>query len=151
MTAPAFVRFVLSVDDASYDRAAAVLLDLPTPGWQEADDGATLVLWLAADLIDDPSLLEALAELRELGRLRAVPERDDWLTYWKRFHHAVRVGAVVVRPPWLPPDPDAIDVVIDVGLAFGTGSHATTRQCLQALQEVTPGSLLDIGAGSGVL
>jgi ribosomal protein L11 methyltransferase len=151
VTAPAFVRFVLSVDDASYDRAAAALLELPTPGWQEADDGATLVFWLAADIVDDPSLQEALAELRELGRLRAVPERADWLTYWKRFHHAVRVGEVNVRPPWLPADPDTLDVVIDVGLAFGTGSHATTRQCLAALQKVAPGSLLDIGTGSGVI
>jgi ribosomal protein L11 methyltransferase len=151
VTAPAFVRFVLSVDDDSYERAAAALLELPTPGWQEADEGTTLVFWLAADLVDDPSLQVALAELRELGRLRAVPERADWLTYWKRFHNVVRVGAVTVRPPWLPPEPDTLDVVIDVGLAFGTGSHATTRQCLMALQEVTPGSLLDIGAGSGVL
>jgi ribosomal protein L11 methyltransferase len=151
VTSPAFVRFVLSVDDASYDRAAAALLGLPTPGWQEADDGATLVFWLAADIVDDPSLQEALAELGELGSLRAMPERADWLTYWKRFHHAVRVGAVTVRPPWLPADPDTLDVVIDVGVAFGTGSHVTTRQCLAALQEVAPGSLLDIGTGSGVL
>jgi ribosomal protein L11 methyltransferase len=151
VTSPAFLRFILSVDDTSYDRAAAALLELPTPGWQEADDGATLVFWLAADMVDDPSLQEALAELRELGRLRAVPERADWLTYWKRFHHAVRVGAVTVRPPWLPADPDTLDVVVDVGLAFGTGSHTTTRQCLAALQEVGPGSLLDIGTGSGVL
>jgi ribosomal protein L11 methyltransferase len=151
VTSPAFVRFVLSVDDASYDRAAAALLELPTPGWQEADEGATLVFWLAADIVDDPSLQEALAGLQKLGRLRAMPERADWLTYWKRFHHSVRVGAVTVRPPWLPADPDALDVVIDVGLAFGTGSHATTRQCLAALQEVPPGSLLDIGTGSGVL
>ena len=151
MTSPAFVRFVLSVDDTSYDRAAAALLDLPTPGWQEADEGATLVFWLPVEIVDDPSLREALDGLRELGRLRAVPERAEWLTYWKRFHHAVRVGVVTVRPPWLPADPDALDVVIDVGLAFGTGSHATTRQCLAALQQVTPGSLLDVGTGSGVL
>jgi len=150
VTSPAFVRFVFSADDASYDRAAAALLELPTPGWQEADEGATLVFWLAADIVDDPSLQEALAGLQKLGRLRAMPERADWLTYWKRFHHSVRVGAVTVRPPWLPADPDALDVVIDVGLAFGTGSHATTRQCLAALQEVSPGSLLDIGTGSGV-
>jgi ribosomal protein L11 methyltransferase len=151
VTSPAFLRFILSVDDTSYDRAAAALLELPTPGWQEADDGATLVFWLAADMVDDPSLQQALAELRDLGRLRAVPERADWLTYWKRFHHAVRVGAVTVRPPWLPADPDTLDVVVDVGLAFGTGSHTTTRQCLAALQEVGSGSLLDIGTGSGVL
>jgi ribosomal protein L11 methylase PrmA len=149
--APAFVRFVLSLDAAAYDRAAAALLDLPTHGWQEADDGATIVFWLPADFVDDLFVRETLEELGSLGRLHSAPERFDWMEGWKRFHHAVRAGAITVRPPWVAPDPNALDVVIDVGLAFGIGSHSTTHQCLLALQEVTPGSLLDVGAGSGVL
>jgi ribosomal protein L11 methyltransferase len=56
-----------------------------------------------------------------------------------------------VRPPWTQPQAGALDVVIDIGLAFGTGSHATTRECLELLQTLEPGSLLDVGTGSGVL
>ena len=44
-----------------------------------------------------------------------------------------------VRPPWYPPEPGLLDVVIDTGMAFGTGSHFTTRLCLRALQEVAAG------------
>jgi ribosomal protein L11 methyltransferase len=60
-----------------------------------------------------------------------------------------------VRAPWHAPAPeggDPIDVVIDPGQAFGTGSHPTTRLCLELLQELPPrGPLADLGCGSGVL
>jgi len=63
----------------------------------------------------------------------------------------VRVGRVWVGPPWDEPPEDAVAVVIDPGRAFGTGAHATTRLCLELLQELEPTSLLDVGCGSGVL
>jgi ribosomal protein L11 methyltransferase len=63
----------------------------------------------------------------------------------------VRVGRLWVGPPWETPPANAIAVVIDPGRAFGTGAHATTRLCLELLQEVQPTSLLDVGCGSGVL
>jgi ribosomal protein L11 methyltransferase len=63
----------------------------------------------------------------------------------------VRVGRCWVGPPWEEPPVDAVAVVIDPGRAFGTGAHATTRLCLELLQEVEPTSLLDVGCGSGVL
>ncbi len=56
-----------------------------------------------------------------------------------------------MRPPWVAPLPGLIDVVIDPGMAFGTGQHGTTRACLELLLDVPPGSLLDAGCGSGVL
>jgi ribosomal protein L11 methyltransferase len=76
---------------------------------------------------------------------------EGWEDGWRAFHHAVRVGSCWVGPPWEEPPADAIAVVIDPGRAFGTGSHATTRLCLELLQEVEPTSLLDVGCGSGVL
>ncbi|MGH2977109.1 MAG: 50S ribosomal protein L11 methyltransferase [Gaiellaceae bacterium] len=60
-------------------------------------------------------------------------------------------GAAGVGPPWEEPPAGAVAVVIDPGRAFGTGAHATTRLCLELLQEVEATSLLDVGCGSGVL
>src|SRR5262249_53457719 len=76
---------------------------------------------------------------------------DGWEDGWRAFHHGVRVGRLWVGPPWEEPPADAVSVVIDPGRAFGTGAHATTRLCLELLQEVEPTSLLDVGCGSGVL
>lgn len=76
---------------------------------------------------------------------------EDWPDRWRDFHHGVRVDRLWVGPPWEEPPAAAIPVVIDPGRAFGTGAHATTRLCLELLQEVEPASLLDVGCGSGVL
>jgi ribosomal protein L11 methyltransferase len=76
---------------------------------------------------------------------------EGWEDAWRSFHHGVRVGRLWVGPPWEESPADAIPVVIDPGRAFGTGAHATTRLCLELLQEVEPASLLDVGCGSGVL
>jgi ribosomal protein L11 methyltransferase len=76
---------------------------------------------------------------------------DGWEDGWRAFHHGVRVGRLWVGPPWEEPPADATAVVIDPGRAFGTGAHATTRLCLELLQEAEPTSLLDVGCGSGVL
>jgi ribosomal protein L11 methyltransferase len=76
---------------------------------------------------------------------------EGWEDGWRAFHHGVRVGRCWIGPPWEESPRDAIAVVIDPGRAFGTGAHATTRLCLELLQEVEPASLLDVGCGSGVL
>jgi ribosomal protein L11 methyltransferase len=76
---------------------------------------------------------------------------EGWPDAWRDFHHGVRIGALWVGPPWEEAPSDAIAVEIDPGRAFGTGAHATTRLCLELLQEAEPASLLDVGCGSGVL
>ena len=76
---------------------------------------------------------------------------EGWKDGWRAFHRGVQVGRLWVGPPWEEPPGDATTVVIDPGRAFGTGAHATTRLCLELLQDVEPTSLLDVGCGSGVL
>ena len=81
---------------------------------------------------------------------------EDWANTWKKHYHVLRVGqCIVIRPTWQEyrPGPDEIVVVLDPGMAFGTGLHPTTRMCLQALEEhLKPGArVLDLGTGSGIL
>ena len=78
-------------------------------------------------------------------------ERPGWEDAWRRFHKPHVIGRLYVRPPWYPARDDLLDVVVEAGLAFGTGGHASTRQCLELIQTLTPGSLLDLGSGSGVV
>lgn len=105
----------------------------------------------------------ALAMLPALGidgvsdeiTLRFVRE-EDWASAWKAYFKPIRVGRhLIVTPPWEDPHLTAEDrvIVIDPGMAFGTGNHATTQLCLAALEDyVSPGDhVADIGTGSGIL
>ena len=83
------------------------------------------------------------------GRVDEVEQ--GWTERWKRFHRPARVGPLWIGPPWEAPDEGAVAVVIDPGLAFGTGAHATTRLCIELLLEREPTSLADLGCGSGVV
>jgi ribosomal protein L11 methyltransferase len=76
---------------------------------------------------------------------------EGWEERWREFHHGVLAGSLWVGPPWEQPPNGVQAVVIEPGRAFGTGAHPTTRLCLELLSELPPGSLLDVGCGSGVL
>jgi ribosomal protein L11 methyltransferase len=83
--------------------------------------------------------------------VEAEDVREGWEDEWRAFHHGITVGRLWVGPPWEEAPDGTIPVVVDPGRAFGTGAHATTRLCLELLQEVEPASLVDVGCGSGVL
>jgi ribosomal protein L11 methyltransferase len=108
----------------------------------------------------DPAVL-LVAASNELGlaqtpkyALREV-EEQDWVRLTQSQFDPIQIGQRIwVVPSWHDaPDPDALVLELDPGLAFGTGSHPTTRLCMEWLeQHVQPGnSLLDYGCGSGIL
>jgi ribosomal protein L11 methyltransferase len=79
---------------------------------------------------------------------------QDWLTEWKKSWQPVPVGQrFIIAPPWSTvPEDDRIVIRIEPGMAFGTGTHETTRLCLQAIEKYFDGSsFLDVGTGTGIL
>lgn len=134
----------------AHPEAVVLVESLQPQGWQVEDDGHSLVFWLEEGTLPD-SAGAALAALARLGRLDVRPESPGWDQAWKEFHVPHVVGQVYLRPPWFPARDDLLDVVVDAAQAFGTGGHPTTRQCVAELQRITPGSLLDLGCGSGVV
>lgn len=83
-------------------------------------------------------------------------DEDTWKEGWKAFFRGQRLSPrVAVRPPWEADDPDApVTVIIDPGLAFGTGTHETTRGVMRALDAhlpPAPSAVLDVGCGSAIL
>ncbi|NLV16203.1 MAG: 50S ribosomal protein L11 methyltransferase [Syntrophomonadaceae bacterium] len=81
---------------------------------------------------------------------------EEWADNWKAFYHSTRVGShLVVKPSWedcVVHDGDIV-IELDPGMAFGTGTHITTRQCLELLEQAMAGGekVLDVGTGSGIL
>lgn len=86
--------------------------------------------------------------------LKRVAE-EEWADAWKAYFHPEIIDRVVICPSWetYQPGPDQVVVDLDPGMAFGTGTHPSTRLCLELLQEhLQPGDhLLDVGTGSGIL
>lgn len=121
------------------------MLELAPEGFEERDRGVEVELAAYTDAHGGSRIARAFGAAREDD----VPK--DWAKRWRTFHRPARAGPFWVGPSWEGAPDDAIAIVIDPGLAFGTGAHATTRLCLELLAEVPPGSLLDAGCGSGVL
>jgi len=81
-------------------------------------------------------------------------EQRDWLEEWKKNWQPVEVGRFIIAPPWSEVDdkPGRCVIRIEPGMAFGTGTHETTRLCLAAMQSYFEGgSFLDVGTGTGIL
>jgi ribosomal protein L11 methyltransferase len=104
-------------------------------------------LFEALRIYDLPS-----SSVRDMN-LRTVIDRD-WLEEWKQSWQPVEIGRFIIAPPWsnLGDASNHLVIRIEPGMAFGTGTHETTRLCLDAIQKhYTGGSFLDVGTGTGIL
>ena len=148
-----------------------------TPHWDYVDqavmekmkDCETCVTIYVAD---NPQGMEELMQVRQiLARLKAQDpdgkygrlelemkdvDEEDWSNAWKKYYHPVQVGEhLVVCPSWEAYDrqPDDVVLTLNPGMAFGTGTHDTTRLGMELLEKyITPqDTVLDVGCGSGIL
>lgn len=133
------------------------LVELGSPGLvtEEEGDRVRLVAYFDRDDQVEASRRFAAA-LDPIAAVSATRiDSENWAENWKRHFPPLPIGERLwVCPPWAPaPPPGRLAVVIDPGMAFGTGNHATTSACLELLERhLPPGAdVLDVGTGSGVL
>ena len=117
-----------------------------------------VTFYLSDDAEGEKQLRDAEALLADFpaSRLtRGAVQDADWENNWKQFYKPMEIGSrLLVVPEWEEAaDPERVKLVLNPGLTFGTGSHATTRLCLQALDKYIRGGekILDLGCGSGIL
>ncbi len=148
-----------SIDTIEETPLAAVTCYLP-------DDGA-LPGTLAAISAYLQSAAASFPGYRYAPPRTAQVRQDDWANSWKEHFKPARIGRrFVIKPSWEEYAPDADDIILelDPGMAFGTGTHPTTKMCLEFLEAIRFGdppfdavpprpvaSVLDVGTGSGIL
>ncbi len=149
------LRLAVRVRRDQAEIVLAELLSVAPAGVEEVDAGSEVVEYA---VYGAPGELPALPDLTAaagdaLVEVRTSEVADDWDQRWRSFHRPLVLGdRLAVRPPWESPVGAEVELVIDPGQAFGTGSHATTRLCLELMLDLPPsGGFLDLGAGSGVL
>lgn len=140
---------------------------LEKENFTELEEGA-LVMAYFPETIFLPEILPAIKS--RIGKLPdfgldigknlvtvSVVAESDWATAWKKYYHPVRITRyLTIVPSWEEYAPACADekvIILDPGMAFGTGTHPTTSLTLQALESVLRGgeTVLDVGTGSGVL
>lgn len=138
---------------------------LPDP--EENDNTAKVHFYMEPEQCDPEKmmlqvqdLLQEVREFCEIGKgtiSLSETEDKDWINNWKTFFKPFRAADhIVIKPTWeeyTKEREEDILIEIDPGIAFGTGSHETTKLCIQALDKyIKPGdSVLDVGCGSGIL
>ena len=165
-----WIEVIVPVGVADVDDIAALIAcEIPEAAAGTEQRGDEVVFWVPAEQAgaalattrDAVTRWQASGAAVDPARVRtasAMPE-SEWRDAWKRFFKVSRLTRqFVVVPSWETHAPQAGDVVIDLdpGMAFGTGTHASTRLVLQELQDLAdrgtvPLRVLDVGCGSGIL
>ncbi len=157
------IRLAIRCRAEHADLALAQLIELAPTGIEEVRDGEIVEFAVYGPPGEIPSLPDLkIAVGDDLVEVRTSEVADDWQERWKDFHHALQVEpasaasgrSFFLRPSWevVEAPEGSVEVVLDPGQAFGTGSHPTTRLCVAHLLDLEPGGeFVDIGCGSGVL
>jgi ribosomal protein L11 methyltransferase len=165
-----WIEIIVPAAAVDVDEVAALLADACEPAREGTEiRGDEVVIWapLATSEAALAEVRAAVAAFAEAGMgvdpatVRAQPglPEAEWRDAWKKYFHVTRVTPrIVIVPSWEQHTPAAGDVVIDLdpGMAFGTGTHASTRLVLSTLDRLAgegpaPARVLAVGAGSGIL
>jgi ribosomal protein L11 methyltransferase len=138
-------RVSVTVPAERAEVARARMIQLFPQGFEERESADGVELAAYTDGAGEERLWQAF------GGAASAPVGEGWEERWREFHRPATVGPLWIGPPWLEPPAGVTPVFIDPGRAFGTGGHPTTRLCLELLLGLSPGSLLDVGCGSGVI
>jgi ribosomal protein L11 methyltransferase len=146
--------FRVTVPEPDEDLATALLWEAGTAGIEVAGapgDRTALLAYFPGE-VDLRSLQQTLPD----AIVEAVPVPEvDWVSRFRESFRSFRVGRFTIAPPWdRPPEPRDL-ILVDPGRAFGTGTHETTRLCLEALEDAAReralGRVVDVGTGTGIL
>ncbi len=172
-----WIELTIAITADCADAVASFLIEQGSSGIvEEKSPKQNNVVILTAYLKNDESLTLLIQNIRTyLNGLRnisvnsnfiseitvhEIPD-EDWNKKWKSFFQPIKVtDHIVIKPSWRDyrKKHDEVVIELDPGMAFGTGTHPSTRMCLRAIENITEGcqektdlSLLDVGTGSGIL
>jgi ribosomal protein L11 methyltransferase len=150
-----FLVVEAAVTTDEVDELSGALWDADIAGLEERCEEAGVRLVVAVRASALRAAERVLAERGHAFDVRPV-EPDEGLDEWRRWARPVRVGRLVVHPPWMDrprTSPDDVVLAIDPGRSFGSGAHPTTRLALRLLADAVRSGdrVLDVGTGSGVL
>ncbi len=153
------IRLSVRCSPDQADEVLLAMLDLAPNGVEEerGPDFAEFAIYGVPGEVPDLGEIEAVTGGGRTVEVSTTEVPDDWADRWTDFHRPVVIAdRLRVRPSWFEATEGQIDVVVDPGMAFGTGAHSTTRLCLEMLVALADageaeGPLSDWGTGSGVL
>ncbi len=172
-TAPPWIEVTITVEKGCAETVADWIMEQGSTGIaEEADPAGSGRVILKGYLANDEGASSAVEEIRQ--RLSRLSEQfgcrpasmqvsglqdEDWNKKWKSFFQPISITErLVIKPPWRDYYARQGEVVIelDPGMAFGTGTHPSTRMCLRVIDERVPemgpgARMLDVGTGSGIL
>jgi ribosomal protein L11 methyltransferase len=153
-----YYQLVVKVS-AHYALFRDFLTDTLPIGFEEADEGFIIrseedlstIAWGIEQFAE--ALQKALGEQINIETQLTREPNSDWIQKYKDSVSAVEIGSFYIHPSWEPPKEGKINIHIEPSFAFGTGHHATTASCIEAIEAyVKEGdSVLDAGCGSGIL
>lgn len=127
------------------------------PLWQEdeapvAPKGDLAIFKIYAEEDVFQRIIQEQKELVLQHRIEEVVEQD-WNQLWAQQFPGIETSKVFIRPPWVEKKEDKVDLIIEPGMAFGTGSHETTLLCIEVLEDYLQAEdvVIDVGTGSGIL